>query len=399
MKKLLSGLLAVCLLLGVAGCGKEAESETVPTSRQSPLATEASNSTTSTPEEAPASDSMTALVMPTVHEESFSDDGTPLFTLSFPRFQLLLGNAELEETITGALHERMRGILSDAEEIGSAAQEDFLYADPAYWSPYSCSVAYTPTRLDNSILSLFGNRSRYSGGAHPSHVTDSVTFDLHTGKALELTDILRTSEDIQTLCTLVLASLAEKADTLSYGYEETVTEAFGGDLSNVPQWYFSRTGLCFHFPPYAIAPYSSGTIIAEIPYEDLQTVLQETYFPITSADATGSIYVQSGEEDKLFDFTADVVLAENADPIFLYSDAKVADVRIETGTPLSDGTGFISTGVIFMADTLNLGEGIRLYADLFQPDLLLRLVYRSGEHEVSSLITMDAAGNAVLAGS
>jgi hypothetical protein len=364
------------------------------------MTTEASStSTTSTPEEIPAPASMTAMVMPTVREESFSEDGTLLFTLSFPRFQLFLGNQDLEETVTGVLQERMRGILSDAEEIGGAAEEDYLIADFDNWTPYSCSIAYTPTRLDRSILSLFGNRTRYSGGAHPSHITDSVTFDLHTGKTLELSDILVTLEDIPTVCSLVLEALSEKSDTLSYGYEEIVKDCFDGDLSDVPQWYFSRTGLCFHFSPYTIAPYSAGTVIAEIPYGDLQSVLLDTYLPVSVEDATGSIYVQSAGEDKSPAFLADVILSEAASPITLYSDAKVADVRIETGAPLSDGIGFISTGVVFMADTLNLGEGVRLYADLSQPDLLLRLVYRSGEHEVSSLITVDAAGNVVLAGS
>lgn len=399
MKKLLAGFLSVCLLFSVAGCGAAPIQEAAPSLTEDLEQAPSGSTTKDIQQPTPDTPSMHALSMPTVKEEAFSEDGTLLFTMSFPRFQMFLGDQALEEAIIGDLQQRMNGILTASEEVYAAAQEDYLLVEPADWQPYSYGVAYTPTRLDQTVMSLFGNRSRYSGGAHPAWVTDSVTYDLQTGTALELADILCTGYSNDKLCSLVLKALSDKAQTLSFGYEEIVTQRFADGSDQPPQWYFSRTGLCFHFPPYDIAPYSSGTVIAEIPYQQLEGLLQEQYFPCAAAIATGSMYAQSHSEvtSSGFTFMAEVELTESDTPIVLYSDATVTDMRIETGTVLDDDGSFISTGVVFMADAVRIGEGITLHADLSDTDTVLRLVYRSADHEVSSLITWDpSSGNVVL---
>lgn len=397
MKKLVALALGLCLLLGAAGCSDSS----APLPETTPPGTVHSEPAETTAPSAPAEEvtsDMHALVMPTVREDISAEDGTLIFTMSYPNFQVVLNDPALEERITGLLHERLNGILSAAEEIHQSAESDYASTDPEYWYAYSLDVSYTPTRLDQSVLSLFGNRSRYSGGAHPSWVTDSVTYHLQTGEVLELEDILVSGYSKEALCSLVLKSLKDKADTLSHGYEEIITDRFTLQEEQPSRWYFSRTGLCFHFPPYDIAPYSSGTIIAEIPYQELQGLLREDLFPAPASDAAGSMYAQA-YTDQTFTCTAEVSLSSTAAPVVLYSDATVTDVRIETGSLLSDRSGFISSGVVFMADALDIGDAILLYADLSDSQQLLRLVYRSGEHEVSSLITQDAAGNVVLSGS
>jgi hypothetical protein len=332
--------------------------------------------------------------MPTVKEEVFSDDGTLLFSFSFPQFQMHLSDEALEEQLTGALQSHLGSVLSTAEEIGASAQEDYLLAE-GDWTPYSFDISYTPTRLDQSVMSLLGNRSVYTGGAHPNWVTDSITYDLQTGAQLCLEDILVEDYSKDALYTLVLRSLEGKAAELSYDYQQILTELFYDENSTIEDWYFSRSGLCFHFSPYAIAPYSSGTIIAELPYTDLTDLLRPQYLPIPSEKATGSMYAEAAAEDTAdrFSFLADVQLGDGEPPILLYCDALVTDLRIEVGTQAEEGSPFISTGVVFMADHLGIGDAIRIHSDNAQP---LRLVYRSSDHEVSSLITWDDATKSVL---
>lgn len=394
MKKLLAGFLSACLTLSIAGCGTAPTGNSAPTTVPEPDVT--GSSPTEISQEQVVDRSMHALALPTVREEIFSDDGTLLFSLSYQKTDVIVNDETAQETILGDLQTRIGGILTEADQIYAAAQLD--YPEAEYWSHYFIDFSYTPTRLDQEILSLFGNQTSYSGGAHPSLITDSVTYDLKTGQVLELKDILCSGYNQDTLCNLLLKSLEGKAAELSYDYQQIVTERFTGDAANIQDWYFSRSGLCFHFPPYDIAPYSSGTIIAELPYTELTGLLREEYFPTQTEASTGSMYahVDSAETSARFDFVTDVVLAESSTPIILYSDASVTNLRIEIGTQLEDSNTFISSGVVFMADQVSIGDAIRIYADFTDISNLLRLVYYSGDHEVSALISLDSTTNNVI---
>lgn len=395
MKKLLAAILCICLALSAAACSAQGDfsPETKATTQPPDLIID-SPTEPYHPED--LTQPMHAIVLPSVTETVFAEDGTALFNLTFQKAQLILNGTDTEEKIVGDLQTRMGQVLSGAPEIESLAQEDYTEAE--YWTPYFIAVGYTPTRLDQAVMSLFGNLSSYSGGPHPSLVTDSVTYDLKTGEALTLEDILSESCTAEQLSALVISSLADMKDELYYDYDVVLQERFSGDLQSITDWYFSRTGLCFHFSPYDIAPYSSGTVIAEIPYSELSGILQEQYLPVPVENATGSMYAESFLEDdaERFTFTADVQVHEEGSEILIYSDATVTDVRIETGSWYSDGSQYVSSATIFAADAVGIGNAIRLTADLTDEEMALRLVYRSGEQEVSAFIVYDEAGDSIL---
>ena len=272
------------------------------------------------------------------------------------------------------------------------------YPNSEYWAPYFINKNYTPTRIDQSVLSLFGNLVTYSGGPHPFLVSESVTYDMTTGDPLTLDDILAAEFPRENLASLIINALSDQVDELHYDYDTSITERFSADCGGITDWYFSRTGLCFHFSPYDIAPYSSGTIIAELPYDTLTDILLEKYFPIKVEDATGSMYAETFLDDdtERFTFTAEVELTEEGSQVLLYSDATVTDVRIETGMWYSDSARYISSATVFAADTIGIGNAIKLSADLSDENSILRLVYRSGDQEVSALIVYDEAGDSIL---
>jgi hypothetical protein len=290
----------------------------------------------------------------------------------------------------------MGSVLSDAAQIEAQAQADYPGND--YWSEYFIDISYTPTRLDQAVLSLFGNSFSYSGGTHPSLTNHSVTYDLKTGDVMFLDDILSPECTSDMLYQLVLKSLADQADDLYYDYADALGDRFTGELHSIQDWYFSSNGLCFHFAPYDIAPYSSGTIIAELSYRNLTDVLKEEYIPAAAADATGSIYAETYPEDdnKRFTFIAEVPLSENGNEVLLYPDAKVTDIRIEVGTRYSDSNQYIPGVTVFAASTIDVGEAIHLVADLKDPDTVFRLVYHSGSQEYSAFIAYDDVGDSIL---
>ena len=340
---------------------------------------------------------MHAILMPTVTDQFKADDGTVIFQRSYQRIQLILNGTDADETIAADLKRRMDSVLADTSDLEADARDHYTQ-EPEYWTAHFVDISYTPTRIDQSILSLFGNYSSYTGGTHPSLTTESVTYDLSTGNALKLRDILVENYSNSDLCALVAAALAPVSDELYYDYETCLQDIFSVNFSSIHNWYFSNSGLAFHFAPYEIAPYSSGTIIATIPYEDLGGILREQYLPSSEPAATGSMYAEMylDDDSERFTFLAELELDPNGTRVLLHPDAAVTDLRIESGTWSYDGSRYIPVSTVFAADSLGLSNGIILTADLTDEENVLRLVYSSGGQEVSAIIQYDEAGDAIL---
>ncbi len=401
MKKLLLLLLCVCMILSMAACknaepSTPTEATTVPTQPVEPTV-EPTAPTTPPEVQDPAQELLThAVALPKIRDSIYAEDGTELFTLSYPEIQLNLGDTNVSDTITCNLQDRMTGALTTASDIKALAQNDF--ANSAYWTPYFMDISYTPTRVDQAVLSLFGNRSIYSGGPHPNLATESVTYDMRTGIVLSIVDVVENTCTGETMTPLLLEALEPMKTELFYDYDLVIQEQFTDSFSGISQWYFSRNGLCFHFSPYEIAPYSSGTIIAEIPYEKLEGILLAKYMPQSYDNANGSMYGElyaTSDEDR-FSFIADVMVNQTGMPVVLYSDATVTDVRIELGAWYADGSQYVASSTVFAADVLNVGSAVKLIANLDSSDTTLRLIYRSANQEISAFITLDEIGESVV---
>lgn len=391
MKKLAVFALAGLLILGLTACSGPAEKQPI----SAPSEATARQDSQTVADVISTAPPMHAISLPTVKETVTADDGTVLFSLSFQQAQVFLQNTLTEEKIINQLQARTGSILPDADLISAQAQLD--YTGNEYWSEYFIDIAYTPTRLDHAVLSLFGNSSSYSGGPHPSLTTDSVNFDLQSGEVLFLEDILTTQCNPSSLYQMVLNSLAGQENDLYYDYADALGDRFTGELHNIQDWYFSRSGLCFHFAPYDIAPYSSGTIIAELPYSTLEGILDPKYFPAEASKANGSMYAITApsEYSERFAHLLPVCLQENGTEIFLYPDATVTDVRIESGFRYPDSNQYISTSTLFAASAVNVGDAVQLTADLSNEDSILRLIYHSGDQEYSTFIVYNADDHTV----
>ena len=393
MKKFLALIAAGCVALSLVGCGSGHSGQSKATL---PLLTDSTRDTPSVTEPSRAAIPMNAIVLPSVKETVTEENGTELFSLSFQHTQVILHNKAAEDKIISDLQSRNNSIVSSAYQIEAQARMD--YPESEYWSEYFIDIAYTPTRLDQAVLSLFGNTTSYSGGPHPSLATDSVTYDVQTGEVVCLDDILSPECSSDTLYQLILKSLEGQAEDLYYDYADALGDRFTGKLHSIQDWYFSRSGLCFHFAPYDIAPYSTGTVIAELPYSTLAGILNEKYFPTISPLATGSMYAQTFIENDSERFTciADVPLCEDGIEVLLYPDAAVTDLRIESGSRYSDSNQYIAVSTVFAANTMNVGDAIRLTANLKNEDTVLRLVYHSEGQEYSAFITYDDVGDSIL---
>lgn len=372
MKRTLLILLCMCLFL-TACAQPEHEQESAPAPSQEetvPIMGEF-------PQETPPDYPVQAISMPTVTESVCAEDDRVIFQSVYPQFAVTLEDEAVAAAITGSLQSRLDSLRQEAGRIQTMAQED--YAGDSGWMAYYAKADYTPQRMDH-ILSLYGTQQCYSGDAHPSLITDSVTFDLTTGNVLTLGELLEEGWSGEALAEMVSQSLAPLSSMLYADYSEIISQRFSTHGEDLTNWYLSENGLCFHFSPYEISAPASGTVTALIPYDQLQGLLRTEYFPEALSGA-GSV-LMAAEAPETEDGThISLTLDANGETLILYTLGAVTNLRIETGRQTEEG--FQATHTVFAANALCVGDRITLTAD---PDSVLQLTYRCGDQKTTAPI-------------
>ena len=245
MKAILVLALCLCISISWAGC---APSRSEPSQPQSP-----------------------AVSISTVSEDVCAEDGTVIFTKTYPKIQI----TSAPESIAADLQNRINVLLADAAELEAFARED--YAGQEDWSPYFATIRVTAMRADQAVLSLYWEYSCFSGGNHPTLATQSISYGTANGQPLTLEELLEDGYAPEQLSILVNAALSPISAELYDDYEATVGNLFYNSANGIQNWYLSEDGLCFHFAPYEIAPYAKGVVSATTPYSDLREILKAKY--------------------------------------------------------------------------------------------------------------------------
>lgn len=374
MKKQICIIIVVlCLLVSLCGCTR-ADNPPQTTANT----TVGNQQTTTTPTEPDFQETMVAVSVPTITENTAADDGTTLFQYTYQHMSLVLHKPEVADKIILDFLNRVDSSRTIAESTANMAKS--TYNGDKNWVPYLYHLTYSPTRIDHKALSLFGNNVVFSGGGHPERTCVSASYDLLTGDVLTLASIKTQSATMDDFCKLALEGLTEVAegDYLYENYANKVEKRFDTDATTDEAWYFTQTGLCFYFSPYDIAPYSSGVISVEIPYEKLHGLLHEAYFPDAQPTVSGTVKVTPFESANLDNFTdiAELVTNKDGKMYMAYTDGAVLDVRISLTDKASNYT-------VFAAHSISGGDGIMIQAD---DELLqnMRLTYKTGTEAVNT---------------
>ena len=393
MKKWIAMLLAFCLIFSITACkAKDNNNKQDPTSDSTNSSTGgADQSGDSAVRQRP----MVSVSLPAVTKPFTADNGTVIFNYTYQNISMIVPDPDIADKVIIDFLTRIDQTNSVAESIYTAAKKSYSANSP--WTPYICSITYSPQRIDMGVLSLFGNDVRYSGGAHSVTSGISVSYDLITGKALSLSDVLTEGTSADSICQLVINTLADLSAevTLHSDYASTVTDYFSDKFSELDTWYLSQTGLCFYFSPYEIAPYSSGVVVAEIPYEKLTGIMEDAYFPAERDSASGTVYATSFDSADLESYSqfSEIVLNDDSDKILLYTDKSVYDVQLQSGIWSTNGKLYTPIYTAFAAHTLTPGDAIMVEAALTDANPALRLSYKTGNDTVSVFITKSSDGS------
>lgn len=387
MRKFFSIILTVCLLLAATGCNRQPSTPDVETTQPTsePTQTTQPHSTEATVEtQSPALVDLPLLTFsaPVREYAHYAADGTLLLTYSCQDFSLILEDPQVADAIVLDLMNLVDHENSAVQSVQADAQAAYDVQDD--WTPFVYSNYFTPERFDQSVLSLYGVHALQSGSPRSATSCNSVTYDLLSGRPLTLKDILKEDYSADALSQLIAEALSPIAaqGLLFSDYAYVASELFTTNRP-VDSWYLSNEGLCFYFAPYEIAPYSSGTIIAQIPYASLVDLLRDEFFPSEIADNDGLACVQPFQAVDLaqFDSFAEVVIEESDTQFLLYTSSCIRNLRIELGAYTEDGA-FLPEATIFAAPTLCAGDGVVLDATL-ETTQDLRFTYESNGETIS----------------
>ncbi|MBR5021916.1 MAG: DUF3298 domain-containing protein [Oscillospiraceae bacterium] len=375
MKKQIAIILALSVAITLAGCAKTPTNTPTPT--ETVAATHASTATTAPTAPTGPAETMIAVDVGVTTQDTTAEDGTVLFQRTNQKMHLILNNAEVADKITKDFLNRL-DIEQDATTIEATAKA--AYNGNANWMPYFYGLTYNPQRIDQKVLSFYGDKVKFTGTAHPERSRKGANYDLATGDVLTLASIMTAEASTDDFCKLVLEALAERAegDFLREGYSEDVKRRFTSDPTQDENWYFTTAGLCFYFDPYEIAPYTSGVITAEIPYEKLNGLVHTDYLPAARATATGEVTISAFTSDlaENFNHTAELVMDPEGKMYLVHTEGTVQDIRIT----FTDDTGSYT---VFAANSLSDGEAIMVQA---QDARNLELSYLSNGRTVKEQI-------------
>lgn len=379
MKKLFSAILVVCLLISFSACKKKNKKPVANTTPPTVPTSSTQTPTYNPPLE--TDDTLIAVSVPTVTDNTTHSDGTLLFQYTYQNISLVLNEPQAADKIILDFLNRVDSTAATADSTKEMAKS--AYNGSSNWVPYLYQVTYSPTRIDHKVLSLFGNNVVFSGAGHPERTCVSASYDLLTGDVLTLASIMNKDATVQQFHDLVLAELEKMAegDYLYENYKTTVKNRFlNNDPAHDENWYFSQTGLCFYFAPYEIAPYSSGVITVEIPYVKLAKMVHEAYLPLARNSTDGEIQVTPFENVNLdkFSHIAEIVTEKEAKMYMIHTDKPVQDVRIEY-------TDKSNSYVVFAAYNLIPDNGIMIQGN--EKTLKnMKITYKSENQIVTSPI-------------
>lgn len=380
MKRLTFALFLVILLLALASCkiAGVSSTETTSSSPTSAINTECDNKITPIPQQP-----MVSVSLPIVTETEYAQDGTIIFVQTYQNISAVLPDPNVGDAIILDYLNRIDNTKDTAQSILDAATKGYKQGN--YWQPYTSEILYQPMRVDRGVISLFGNQVNYAGSAHPESNYQSVSYDLSTGDTLSLSDIIINNADHSNVVNAILSSLSKEAKNYSLypDYEDVVKQRFNQDFLSDNDWYFNREGICFFFSPYEIAPYSSGVISVTVSYADLHGILEDAYFPDERLSAVGELTVKNFSRAPVEKFTqiSEIVLQEQSEKFFLYTDGSVYDLQIACADE-KDSTYH----TVYAAQCLTSGDAVMVETDIKTP---LRISYLSNETTVYKYLHLE----------
>ena len=374
MKKLLFVMFVLATLILVSGCQITQQ----PTATQQQTTPQPATEETTQPDGTSSvqQQPLYAISLTPQAKETKDENGNLKFIYSYQTLSLVLPEPEIADKIILDYLNRM----DQADQYADSMRADSLQQENGNDIPFMYDIAYSPLRFDSAVLSMQETAMLQTGGSHPNTYSHFYTYDLLSGSILKLSDIVFGDITVDKLENLVAGALAN-TEGLIQGYEDTIHDMFKIGLEEYKYWYFSESGLCFHFDPYVLAPYAVGPVTAVLPYSQLTGILKDEYFLQERDSYNGDLIVEEFFATAQYSYTefAEAVLTEDGTNILLSTEGLITDIRIEV-TEIKRGV----TTTVMAAQSLTPGTALMVQFDA--NTTTLSVSYNSGNQITNKLI-------------
>ncbi|MFN8448076.1 MAG: DUF3298 and DUF4163 domain-containing protein [Anaerolineae bacterium] len=141
---------------------------------------------------------------------------------------------------------------------------------------YELDVTYATSQRGDNLLSLIFTEYVYTGGAHPTTVFKTFTFDLHADRVLMLDDLFKPGIDpYPTLGATVEDLLRQQLAGISD--DDFIHSGAGENPDNYQNFALDGSDLVFYFPPAQVAAHAAGPQILRVPLSALSSILAPEY--------------------------------------------------------------------------------------------------------------------------
>lgn len=289
MKRWVSLLIILAMMVTLAACGNGADEQASPSAAVSASLEQAQDKPDQTPSSAepdhPVEQAVPAerpqqsgpnplQVRLGRHEESeWTEDYTLLSSVEWQSIVLGEESAKAFPTLAASLqqmnvenYENNLRILNEMlPEAKTAA------AETEYFNGFTSTSEYVVQRADEHILSVRVNESEYTGSAHPMYWVLGINLDPASGARIPLTDVLT---DTESLTEILAQKIREK-----FPFEPftSLEEMLGEYAPEQFTWTLGYQGITFYFSPYEIASYAAGLLTATIWFDEYPELFVERY--------------------------------------------------------------------------------------------------------------------------
>lgn len=400
MKKIITSVLCLAMLLCLGACNNQTPNETKGSdlvTTEPPVSTPPATEPTPT-ELDPNLENMYSISLPVTTEQYHTADNVLLYSYSYQTIYPVLPDRDVSDKVIMDFTNRIEQTRATSTQL--LAEAEAYYPTTPVFTPFSYEIQYDVTRIDQGVLSLFGHIVQISETSPMSRHLIAANYDLVTGDPLTLGSILYHEDTKSDLAELVILQLEEREDLMLYDeFRDTVKARFQRDESLDEDLYFSQTGLCFYFAPYEIAPRSYGTVVVEIPYNKLTGIIDDAYFPAERTYTSGSVSVSAFNDTDLEGYLqfVEIVADSGATKLLMTTESAVQDIRLYELIWAKDGLSYTQTKNIYACNFLYRDNAILFEAefDEFRPNYMLTYSIK-GTTYVFYLVKDEATGQILL---
>lgn len=281
MKRILSWMLTLALMLSLSACsGKQAEPEN-PTQPNTQTESEGKQEVPVPPDgpempQTPLEDNPDHSLVVLSGSDSLSEwsDGTPLCRSDWQTLALSPESAQRFPALATALGElnleTQKWSMNFVVDNLPYARELFEEGDE-YFYGLTHTDTYTVQRADEIILSIRGDQGDYTGGVHPNYGVYGINLDPETGEVVNLSDVLTTTD--------TLNGILEEKLRAKYPDEPfpSLTEMLADYEPDAYTWTMNYQGVTVYFSPYEIASYAAGLLSVTLWFDEAPELFRDRY--------------------------------------------------------------------------------------------------------------------------